>query len=79
MPGSAPGGGSGVEFRVRLKREILLRHIRTGFEEGFDGVEDGEEDIFPDPASQSVADGWRNSAAKALERQFAAFVPGNAA
>jgi NAD(P)-dependent dehydrogenase (short-subunit alcohol dehydrogenase family) len=44
-----------------------------------DGLERGEEDIFPDPASQSIADGWRNGAAKALERQFAAFVPGNAA
>lgn len=45
----------------------------------FAGLERGEEDIFPDPASRSVADGWRNGAAKALERQFAAFVPGNAA
>jgi NAD(P)-dependent dehydrogenase (short-subunit alcohol dehydrogenase family) len=45
----------------------------------FEGIERGEEDIFPDPASRSVADGWRNGAAKALERQFAAFVPGNAA
>jgi len=45
----------------------------------FDGLERDEEDIFPDPASQSVADGWRNGAAKALERQFAAFVPDNAA
>jgi NAD(P)-dependent dehydrogenase (short-subunit alcohol dehydrogenase family) len=45
----------------------------------FDGIEQDEEDIFPDPTSQSVADGWRNGAAKALERQFAAFVPGNAA
>lgn len=45
----------------------------------FDGLERGEEDIFPDPASQSVADGWRSGTAKALERQFAAFVPGTAA
>jgi len=45
----------------------------------FDGLESGEEDIFPDPASQSVAEGWRNGAAKALERQFAAFVPASAA
>jgi NAD(P)-dependent dehydrogenase (short-subunit alcohol dehydrogenase family) len=45
----------------------------------FDGLEQGDEDIFPDPASQSVADAWRNGAAKALERQFAAFVPSNAA
>jgi len=44
-----------------------------------DGLERSEEDIFPDPTSQSVADGWRNGAAKALERQFAAFVLGNAA
>ena len=45
----------------------------------FDGLERDEEDIFPDPTSQSLADGWRNGAAKALERQFAAFVPGEAA
>ncbi len=45
----------------------------------FDGLEQDEEDIFPDPTSQSIADGWRGGAAKALERQFAAFVPGNAA
>ena len=41
----------------------------------FDGLERGEEDIFPDPVSQTVAEGWRNGAAKALERQFSAFVP----
>jgi len=45
----------------------------------FDGLEKGEEEIFPDPASQSIAEGWRTGAAKALERQFAAFVPKNAA
>jgi NAD(P)-dependent dehydrogenase (short-subunit alcohol dehydrogenase family) len=41
----------------------------------FDGLEKGEEDIFPDPVSQSIAEGWRTGAAKALEGQFAAFVP----
>ena len=41
----------------------------------FDGVEHGEEDIFPDPMSASVADGWRSGAAKELERQSAALVP----
>jgi NAD(P)-dependent dehydrogenase (short-subunit alcohol dehydrogenase family) len=35
----------------------------------FDGVEKGEEDIFPDPMSASMAESWRNGAAKALERQ----------
>jgi NAD(P)-dependent dehydrogenase (short-subunit alcohol dehydrogenase family) len=45
----------------------------------FDGLEKGEEDIFPDPASQSIAASWHTGVPKALERQFAAFVPGNAA
>jgi NAD(P)-dependent dehydrogenase (short-subunit alcohol dehydrogenase family) len=40
----------------------------------FDGVDDDEEDIFPDPMSATLADGWRNGAAKAFERQMAAFV-----
>jgi NAD(P)-dependent dehydrogenase (short-subunit alcohol dehydrogenase family) len=45
----------------------------------FDGLENGEEDIFPDPASQSVAEGWRTGLAKAFERQYAGFVPETAA
>jgi NAD(P)-dependent dehydrogenase (short-subunit alcohol dehydrogenase family) len=45
----------------------------------FDGVENGDEDIFPDPMSESVAKGWRTGEAKALERQFAAYVPESAA
>ena len=45
----------------------------------FDGLENGEEDIFPDPASQSIAEGWRNGVAKAFERQYAGFVPETAA
>jgi len=45
----------------------------------FDGLEKGEDDIFPDPASQSIAAEWRTGAAKALERQFAGFVPETAA
>jgi hypothetical protein len=36
-------------------------------------VENGEEDIFPNPMVESMAESWR-SAAKALERQFAALV-----
>jgi NAD(P)-dependent dehydrogenase (short-subunit alcohol dehydrogenase family) len=40
----------------------------------FDGVEKGEEEIFPDPMSASLAEGWRSGAVKALERQFAAYV-----
>jgi NAD(P)-dependent dehydrogenase (short-subunit alcohol dehydrogenase family) len=45
----------------------------------FDGVEKGEQDIFPDPASLSIAEGWRTGVVKALEQQFGAFVPATAA
>ena len=40
-----------------------------------DGVENGDEEIFPDPMSETLAEGWRNGALKAFERQMAAFVP----
>jgi len=40
----------------------------------FDGVEKGEEEIFPDPMSASMAESWRGGAAKALERQNAALL-----
>jgi NAD(P)-dependent dehydrogenase (short-subunit alcohol dehydrogenase family) len=40
----------------------------------FDGVESGEDEIFPDPMSASMAEGWRSGAAKALERQNASLI-----
>jgi NAD(P)-dependent dehydrogenase (short-subunit alcohol dehydrogenase family) len=73
---------------------VVLGPIDTDMNRGFDipkaspksaaagifaGLERGEEEIFPDPASQSIAESWRAGAAKALERQFAAFVPQSAA
>ena len=39
-----------------------------------DGLERGDKEIFPDPMSETIAEGWRNSAVKALQRQFAAYV-----
>jgi NAD(P)-dependent dehydrogenase (short-subunit alcohol dehydrogenase family) len=39
-----------------------------------DGVERGEDEIFPDLMSQLMADGWRAGVAKELERQNAAMV-----
>jgi NAD(P)-dependent dehydrogenase (short-subunit alcohol dehydrogenase family) len=38
-----------------------------------DGVEKDDEEIFPDPMSEAVAQGWRSSAVKELQRQFAAY------
>jgi NAD(P)-dependent dehydrogenase (short-subunit alcohol dehydrogenase family) len=40
----------------------------------FDGVEKEEQDIFPDPMSESLADSWRSGGVKALEREFAGLV-----
>lgn len=40
----------------------------------FDGIEKGEDEIFPDPMSQSLADSWRSGAVKALERVNAELV-----
>jgi NAD(P)-dependent dehydrogenase (short-subunit alcohol dehydrogenase family) len=45
----------------------------------FDGLARGEEEIFPDPASQSIAEGWRIGVVKELERQFAVFAAESAA
>jgi len=45
----------------------------------FDGFENNQEDIFPDPMSRSIAEGWRNGVAKEFERQYASFVPRSAA
>lgn len=44
-----------------------------------DGMENDEEDIFPDPMSSGIAESWRSGTTKALERQFAAYTPENMA
>jgi NAD(P)-dependent dehydrogenase (short-subunit alcohol dehydrogenase family) len=40
----------------------------------FDGVDEGQEEIFPDPMAESLAQSWRDGTAKALERQYAALL-----
>jgi NAD(P)-dependent dehydrogenase (short-subunit alcohol dehydrogenase family) len=40
----------------------------------FDGVENGDEEIFPDPMSATMAERWRAGVAKELERQNAALL-----
>ena len=39
-----------------------------------EGVEKDEEEIFPDPMSESLAQSWHSGATKALERQYAALL-----
>jgi hypothetical protein len=38
----------------------------------FDAIDNGEEEIFPDPMTAPIAGSWRSGPAKALERQNAA-------
>jgi len=40
----------------------------------FDGVQNDEEEIFPDVMSAAMADSWRSGAVKALERENAALL-----
>jgi NAD(P)-dependent dehydrogenase (short-subunit alcohol dehydrogenase family) len=47
--------------------EVVARGI-------LDGVEGGVDDIFPDPMSAAMADGWRHSMSKRLEGEFAALL-----
>jgi short-subunit dehydrogenase len=41
----------------------------------FDAVDNGEEEVFPDPASAPIAADWRDSVIKRLERQLAQVAP----
>jgi NAD(P)-dependent dehydrogenase (short-subunit alcohol dehydrogenase family) len=40
----------------------------------YDGLERGDEEIFPDPMAETMAESWNTSAAKEFERQNAAMV-----
>jgi NAD(P)-dependent dehydrogenase (short-subunit alcohol dehydrogenase family) len=39
-----------------------------------DGIENGDEDVFPDPMAAMLAEGWRAGVSKELERQNATLV-----
>src|SRR5262249_24737911 len=51
----------------KISTELAAQNI-------FDGLEKGEEEIFPDPMSASLAESWRNGASKAMERQNTAML-----
>lgn len=40
----------------------------------FDGLENGDDEIFPDPMSRSLAQSWQGGVAKQLEQQYAALL-----
>jgi NAD(P)-dependent dehydrogenase (short-subunit alcohol dehydrogenase family) len=54
--------------------EVAKATAQSVAEAIFDGVERGEEEIFPDAMSINLADSWRTGAVKEFEHQFAAFV-----
>jgi NAD(P)-dependent dehydrogenase (short-subunit alcohol dehydrogenase family) len=68
-----------VDTDMNRDFDIPKASTETAAQGIFDGLERGEDDIFPDPVSQSIADGWRAGVAKALENQFASFTQTNAA
>ncbi len=54
---------------------VMTGPVDTDMARGiFDGLENGEEEIFPDPMSETMAEGWRGGVSKAFERQNAALL-----
>jgi NAD(P)-dependent dehydrogenase (short-subunit alcohol dehydrogenase family) len=76
--------GSGVSVQAVLPGPIDTEMVRsleipkappeTVARAILDGVEGGEEEIFPDPMSLALADRWRAGVTKEFERQNAAMV-----
>ena len=62
-----------VDTDMAPKTDIPKASVESVARAILDGVENGDEDIFPDPLSEPLAEGWRSGLAKTLERQFAAF------
>jgi NAD(P)-dependent dehydrogenase (short-subunit alcohol dehydrogenase family) len=58
----------GFDIPLKASPESVARAI-------FDAVDNGEDEIFPDPTSAPMADNWRNGAAKTLERRLAQVGP----
>jgi NAD(P)-dependent dehydrogenase (short-subunit alcohol dehydrogenase family) len=67
-----------VDTEMTVELEIPKASPESVARAILDGFDAGDEEIFPDPVAAAFADGWRESAVKALEREFAAFVPAEA-
>jgi hypothetical protein len=70
--GTAPSSRAAGSIRPTRGFDIPKASAESVARAIFDGVDNGEKDIFPDPMSAAMAEGWRSGAAKALERQNAA-------
>ena len=61
-----------VDTDMSRNLEIPKASARSVATAIFEGVDRGDEEIFPDPMTAPVAEGWYGGIGKALERQFAA-------
>jgi NAD(P)-dependent dehydrogenase (short-subunit alcohol dehydrogenase family) len=64
-----------VDTEMSAELEIPKASAESVARAILDGVETGEDEIFPDPVAAAFAAGWREGAVKALELEFSAFVP----
>jgi uncharacterized protein YndB with AHSA1/START domain len=77
-PRSVTTGLSAVRGRSVFVRTVYgnrrQRPVDTDMTRRFDIPNKADEDIFPDPMSESMAESWRNGAGNALQREDAPFV-----
>jgi NAD(P)-dependent dehydrogenase (short-subunit alcohol dehydrogenase family) len=61
---------------TEMSRGLEVPKVSAGYaaQAILDGVQNGEEEIFPHPMLEAAAHSWRTGEIKALERQFASFV-----
>ncbi|SEO21442.1 SDR family NAD(P)-dependent oxidoreductase [Actinacidiphila rubida] len=60
-----------VDTDMTRDLDVPKAPVRAVAQAVFDGVEKDEEEIFPDPMSAELADGWRGGMVKALARRLA--------
>jgi len=57
------------------RKSIEYGHIEQVFQTERLKLGADEDNIFPDPMSESVAESWRSGPGKTLEREYTALVP----
>ena len=54
----------GFDAMPKAAPDLVARNV-------FDGIENGAEEIFPDPMAETMAESWNNGGGKKLEHQYA--------
>lgn len=68
-------GPTDTEMARELKGFNVPKNSAAATAQGiYKGIENGEEEIFPDPISASLSDGWYAGSVKAIERRNAVMV-----